>query len=305
MQFNWTVLYFAFNKPGTNKQDSPQHDDSSDYKMKPRLDKSRKSSDQGEPKSSRLEEYAKFESLMYNMDAQFNSILHLGAHKNSVKILHLILDMMLENRFLFGDLLRKRNFNGETFFQVACNQDCFEIVDRMLKQKQMFSVTLNYYLLNDYDNNLNTVLFSSILNNRLRCVRLLLAHGANPNALNKYRQNGLHLSCCIGSYESTEVLMKYGCDYFCLDAYKMNSMNYACQSGSQDIVKLLLNLKDTYMLVNNNCLNNAIEYNHPCVVDILLKSKYWHMLIKLETSIIRNLIEKMVSHLNNDTVQRY
>ena len=246
------------------------------------------------PIDDNASEFIKFKRMIYKVDSNFNTLLHLGASKKSIKTLNLILYLIIDNRISFVNLFNKRNINGESFFQLACNQDCVEIVEIVLKHKA--ALAPSYDPLNDHDNNLNTPLMSAILNNQYRCVSLLLEYGANANTENTSKQNGMHLSCSIGSYEIVEVLLKYGCHHTSLDANKMNPLDYACQNGNVEIVRLLLSLDDAHLLVSSNCLDYAIEYNHPYVADILFKSKYWRMLMKYEeSSLIPNLIEKMVS----------
>ena len=199
----------------------------------------------------------------------------------------------MEKRGAYLKLLKKKNIYGETFFQLACNNGCVETVETIIKHR--ISLVPNYDPLLDHDNNLNTSLLSSIIREQRKSVFLLLNHGANANAENQNKQNGLHLSCSIGSYEITELLLRHGCNYKYLDKTNMNPLDYACVNGNVEIVKLLLQLEDARLFVNSSCLQYAIENNHPCVVDILLKSKYWNMLMKCdESSLIPKLIQNMV-----------
>lgn len=224
-----------------------------------------------------------------------NSILHLGASKKSIKTLNLILYLLIDNRISFINLFRKKNANGETFFQMACNQDCVEVVEIILKHRN--ALATNYDPLNDHDNNLNTPLLSAIQHNQHRCVSLLLEYGTNSASENQAKQNGMHLSCMIGSYEITESLIKYACPYVTLDCHKMNPLDYACQNGSVEVVRLMLTLDDIHLLISHSCLDYAIDNNHPYVADILFKCKYWQLLIRNEESpLIGNLIERMVIH---------
>jgi ankyrin repeat protein len=240
-----------------------------------------------------LNEFIRFKRLIYSVDSNMNSILHLGANRKSIKTLNLILYLLIDNRISFLNLFRKKNINGETFFQLACNQDCAEVVEIILKHKS--ALDINYDPLNDHDNNLNTPLLSAVQHSQFRCVSLLLEYGANSAAENQAKQNGLHLSCMIGSYEITECLIKYACPYVVLDSLKMNPLDYACQNGNVEVVRLLLTLEDANFLISQKCLDYAIEGNHPYVADVLFKCKHWQLLIKNEESpLISNLIEKMV-----------
>ena len=234
-----------------------------------------------------------FKSMIYSVDADFNTILHIGARKKSIKTLNFILSLLIEKRLKFVNIFKKKNSNGESFFQLVCNQGCVEIVERVLKHKSMLAQS--YDPLNDYDAHMNTPLMSAILNNQYKCVVLLLEYGADVNAENTSKQNGMHLSCSIGSYEIVEVLLKYGCHHTSVDANKMNPLDYACQNGNVDVVRLLLSLDDAHLLITSNCLDYAIEHNHHYVAEVLLKSKYWTMVMKYEESpLIHNLISKMV-----------
>ena len=246
-----------------------------------------------------VNEFIRFKRLIYKVDSNLNSLLHLGANKKSIKTLNLILYLIIDNRISFLNLFKKKNIDGETFFQTACNQDCVEVIEIILKHRS--ALAPNYDPLNDHDNNLNTPLLSAIQRNQYRCVSLLLEYGANANAENQSKQNGLHLSCMIGSYEITECLLKHGCHYLLHDSKKMNPLDYACQNGSVEVVRLLLTLDDANLLITHNCLEYAIENNHPYVAEVLFKCKYWPLLIINEESpLIANLIEKMVIFIHNE-----
>ena len=154
-----------------------------------------------------LSEYELFKNMLYQLDSNYNTILHMGAYKKSVRTLNLIFYLIIDSRVVFEKLYKKKNVNGETFFQLACNHGCIEIVELVLKNKH--SLMHNYDPLNDCDNNLNSPLLSAVSANQYRCVCLLLEHGANVNCENHNKQNALHLSCLIGSYEIAEVLIRY------------------------------------------------------------------------------------------------
>ena len=132
--------------------------------------------------------------------------------------------------------------------------------------------------------------------NQLKCARLLIQHGANVKWVNRFKQTGIHISCINGSFELTELLVKHGCDYLCLDSLGLNALDYACQSGNQELVRFLISLKESHILFSGQCLFNAINCSHPYIVEILLKNKFWMlMLLRCEENmIIAYLIEKMV-----------
>ena len=78
----------------------------------------------------------------------------------------------------------------------------------------------------------------------------------------------------------------------------MNPLAYGCQNGNVEVVKLLLSLEDSHLLMTFSCLDYAIEYNHPYIVEVLFNNKHWEKCINYKDSkelnkLIQNLIEKM------------
>ncbi len=187
-----------------------------------------------------------FESLLFATDSHGNNILHLAALKRSIKLLNLLFYLFIENdRMNLKSLIRRKNLNGESFFQMACNHGCLELAELLLKNRAQ--LINNYNPINDHDNNLNTPLLSSILHNQHNVARLLIEYGADLKCVNLKKQASVHLSCMIGSYEITEHLIRKGATLNCIDINKMNPLSYACKNGNVELVKMLL---DTYESVN-------------------------------------------------------
>lgn len=249
----------------------------------------------------------KLEHLLNQTDVDFNTLLHLAGTKKSTQIAKILLDIIFDNevhlnriykRYLDVNLLKKRNVRGETFFQVACNNGLSELVLYMLGHFHHLNESM-YEPLHDFDHELNTCLMSCILNAQLKCFQILVTHGAQLNAINRRKQTALHLSCRAGFVEAVQTLLLYECEYLCMDDMRMNALDYACESGCVELVRLLMSQKDAHLLVSAQCLFSAIESKHPYVVEYLLKSKYWMLLLLRceETLIISHLIEKMVKKL--------
>jgi len=256
----------------------------------------------------------KYDKLLIQADIQFNTILHLAAASKSTHIAQLIIDMILIEKRIGRHFLRKRNANGETFFQVACSNGLSDLIEYFLlrlKQTNNEDDKDVYEPVHDKDNELNTCLMSCISNvqpngssssssSNLKCFKILLDNHAFINACNKRKQTALHLCCRFGLVECVQMLLCNSgkeCEYLSVDEMRMNALDYACEMGNVELVRLLLSLSDAHLLVNAQCLFSALDGKHPYVVECLLKSKYWMLLLLRceETLIISHLIERMVN----------
>jgi ankyrin repeat protein len=260
----------------------------------------------------------KYDKLLTQTDIQFNTILHLAAASKSTHIAKLIIDIILIDTRINRNFLRKRNANGETFFQVACLNGLCDLIEYfLLRLKQRNNDAIEdedvYEPVHDKDNELNTCLMSCILNvqpngsnGNLKCFKILIENNAFINACNKRKQTALHLCCRFGLVECVQMLLctttttNNECEYLSVDEMRMNALDYACEMGNVELVRLLLNLSDAHLLVNAQCLFSALDGKHPYVVECLLKSKYWMLLLLRceETLIISHLIERMVNLTN-------
>jgi ankyrin repeat protein len=244
---------------------------------------------------SQMDSERELDSIIFNTDPSLNTLLHLTCIKKAVKTFRLILKFIIKNRGNYLSLISQKNYNGETFFQIAANKGCVEILEMFLKEKA--NLLPNYDPLIELDENLNTPLQSSILNDQHQSVLLLLNNGANVNIENEKKQNSLHLSCSISSYNITECLIRHGCNASTKDKYQMYPFDYACKNGNVEIVKVMLNLPDAHIFISNKPLDYAIENGHSGVTDILLRSNIWKsMMMYEENTTIRDLIQKMVTN---------
>ena len=228
--------------------------------------------------ASALDELELFESMLYASDINGDTILHLAATRHSIKTLNLIFYLIVEGRISFGDLVARRNLNGETFFQIACNKGCLDIVELMLKQRANLGSAV-YDPLRDVDNEQNTPLLSAIAHNQYYSTFLLIEHGAALDNENMWKQTAVHLACKIGSYEITELLIKSGAPVHSLDMHNNNALVYACRNGNYELVKYLLDTEHAPALLNQSCLDTAIEHNNVNIVELLFNSRHWQKII--------------------------
>ena len=177
--------------------------------------------------------------LIYATNSQSNTILHLAALKNNFlifkHIIHLIILKVIEPDYLF----KKKNSNGDTYFQVACKNGSIDIVKLICNTD--FE---NYNPIKDIDNNSNTPLMNAIASNQFEIVSYLVSNGyctlADINAENNDRQLPIHLSCKQGSVEISELLLCYGSILNANDNFNNNPLVYACQNGNSNLVEFLL-----------------------------------------------------------------
>ena len=246
-----------------------------------------------ESKLNQMQSNKEFSLLLFNVDSNLNTLLHLACKKKSAKIFRLVLSFIIENRGPYLNLISQKNSKSESFFQIACNQGCIEIMNSFLNERVNFMPNYDPFI--EHDESLNTPLLSSILNEQYQSVLFLLNNGANVNIENENKQNALHLSCITSSYEITECLLRHGCNYLSQDKDKMYPFCYACKNGNEEIVKLMLNLSDAHLFVNSRPFDLSIENGHSGVTDILLRSKHWkRMMLYDENSSIKKMIQKMV-----------
>ena len=177
--------------------------------------------------------------LIYATNLQSDTILHLAALKNNFllfkHIIHLIILKIIEPDYLF----RKKNVNGDTYFQVACKNGSIDIV-RLICNTNFE----NYNPIKDIDNNSNTPLMNAILRNQFQIVNYLILSSqctlADINAENNDKQTALHLSCKQGSVEISELLLNYGSVLNTNDNFNNNPLVYACLNGNSNLVDFLL-----------------------------------------------------------------
>ncbi|XP_076646441.1 uncharacterized protein LOC143355491 isoform X2 [Halictus rubicundus] len=80
----------------------------------------------------------------------------------------------------------------------------------------------------------------STLENRIKCLTLLIKQKANVNATNKQRQTALMYACASQDLEFVEELLKYDKNVNACDNRNQTALMYATIANKPDIVKLLI-----------------------------------------------------------------
>ena len=90
------------------------------------------------------------------------------------------------------------------------------------------------------DNDENTILLGATSYGYVKCVDLLLQHGADPNIADKDRTTPLHLTCVKDYDVCVSLLLQHGADPNISDKHNMTALYIACQSGHYKCALLLL-----------------------------------------------------------------
>lgn len=85
----------------------------------------------------------------------------------------------------------------------------------------------------------NTVLHTACSEGDLKKIQLLIAEGANVNAVNKSLQTPLHYACQRNNVEVVKYLLKSGANIGCEDKYNRTPYDIACMHKNHDILFVL------------------------------------------------------------------
>ncbi|TMW69652.1 hypothetical protein Poli38472_001808 [Pythium oligandrum] len=85
-----------------------------------------------------------------------------------------------------------------------------------------------------------TVLHSSYDGGNINVVKLLLAWGLEPTAVDKDSYMALHYACKGGNREAVELVLAFDVDVMALDKTSGTTLHAACDGGNLEVVKLLV-----------------------------------------------------------------
>lgn len=100
--------------------------------------------------------------------------------------------------------------------------------------------------------NSNPIIHETIINNSIKCFRLLLGYNANLNVIDKYQNNPLHMSCLLGREIMTYMLLKQGMSLTTTNKYGDTPLHCAAKSGNSKLIHILLNENSNVNVLNNN-----------------------------------------------------
>ena len=157
-----------------------------------------------------------------------------------------------------------------------------------------------------YPNN-NPLIHETIINNSMKCFRLILGYSNRIITLDDYGNSPLHLSCLIGRDVMTYMLIKQGAELFSKNKYGDTPLHCAAMSGNDKVLYLLLNSNPSIHALNNNgenplfsaikCKNKNLNIIKTLVdrgSDINLRNKNGDSMI--------NIIQKEKKNLLNDQI---
>ena len=111
----------------------------------------------------------------------------------------------------------------------AASTDLTDIVELLLNYRSSFDVG---------EDSLNPILLSAIDGKALKSLRLLLSHGADPNAHSSDFESAIYLAACVGSADIVRLLVERGAD---VNAFG-GKLGYPLQAATStpEIVEILL-----------------------------------------------------------------
>jgi ankyrin repeat protein len=100
-------------------------------------------------------------------------------------------------------------------------------------------------------------------------VRVLLKHGADPNAIDNLHQTPLHVAAKKGHHAAVVALLQGGAK---VDFGKVTALRIACWEGHKKVVEVLLQAgaNVNQKTVGSTALHAASEQNHPTVIAVLV-----------------------------------
>ena len=115
--------------------------------------------------------------------------------------------------------------------------DCLELLLTMPRPSSLRDVSFH----DGY-----TPLHAAVIARSIECVRLLLGHGFNPSAQNKFLQTALHIAAslevragCTAPVKAAEMLLAAGCDASLKDERGHDAAHVAKRKGQEHIVSLI------------------------------------------------------------------
>ena len=165
-------------------------------------------------------------------DGDYCTPLHLAASQESLEVAQILLE--------HGANIESRNDKGQTPLHMACDIHESADVAQLLSE-----CGAN---VNARDNNLDTPLLAAVRKLNVDAVRILLAHGAEPNVKNKDGESSLHLFPAYSwdpfyqpyFLKLAPLVLQHGADVNAQDNYHTTPLHVAMEQGLIKMTQILL-----------------------------------------------------------------
>ncbi|KAL9951626.1 hypothetical protein ACROYT_G044327 [Oculina patagonica] len=174
------------------------------------------------------------EDLLFNVDSEGSTLLHLAVESGSPEVVRLCLDN--------GAVIpRLKKSDGTTAFHVACAQGVIEVVQLLASEDDAICRT------NLTDNQGLTPLHIAAYNNHFAVVQYLLQQGASVDPRDKHRRTPLFLAAGEGATESVQALINAGADVTIKDVDSRSCVRVAV--GHTATMEVILQRRAAYRLI--------------------------------------------------------
>ncbi|KAL9951394.1 hypothetical protein ACROYT_G044048 [Oculina patagonica] len=193
------------------------------------------------------------DDLLYNVDSEGSTLLHLAVESGISEVVQLCLDN--------GAYIRQpKKSDGCTAFHVACAQGVIGIVQLFASQDEGICKTRLT------DNQGLTPLHMAAFNNHLVVVQYLLHQGASVDPRDKFWRTPLFLAAGEGATESVQALINAGADVTIKDVDMRSCVRVAV--GHTATMEVLLQERSAYRLITDKDtkgiapVHAAAKYGH-------------------------------------------
>ena len=202
-------------------------------------------------------------------DAAVEKNIYKAIEKNDPKKLREILN----NNPVYATYLHKIGKNSSTPLAMAASLGNYEVMKVML-------VEYNAKVDSRNGRHNSTELMIAAANHCNKCIDLLLAYGANINALSSQNETALMNACQMGNFEGVKLLLIRGADLTIKSRISgVTALDEAAKYGHYDIVKLLLQYGATtdfkimakYLKVKLNGMPDAttkVKNNYQKIIEV-------------------------------------
>ena len=158
--------------------------------------------------------------------------LHAAIHRGHRDMVHLLLEGGADTETRCGD--------DNTALYMASSRRCAYIVRQLIIHDADLNVECpGFSMYNDYAN--WTPLHEASSEGTSPIVRVLLEHGANPNAPDKFGETALHIASWHGDITVVKLLLEYGAKVDVRDKDGLTPLHKATHNVNTQAVKVLLN----------------------------------------------------------------
>ncbi|XP_054762960.2 transient receptor potential cation channel subfamily A member 1-like [Lytechinus pictus] len=210
--------------------------------------------------------------------------LHYAAEAGNVDMIKLLLKYEAQ-----GEV---RDVLGKSPVHIAAQAGYVACVEELLDHIPM--------LLNDDDGDGMTPLLTSCFFGRHDLVRQLLKMGADITNVNDEHRTALMLAAVNNHVETMSILIEHNCDIHAIDKDKNNALHVCCDAGHIAAANLLIRAGADQSASNNEGftpLELAIEREQGEIAAAIIKSKDWRIAMQskdeLMISPMKSLIEKL------------